>query len=906
MIDRIDGMIRFRNILIIILLFGAASLHSQSHHIISIKYKIKDLPFGLTKEVPEARPVVALALSGGGARGLAQIGILKAFEEAGIKIDMIVGTSMGSIIGGLYSAGYTIKQLDSIAVNTNWDDLLASERETDRRELFVDQKITEDKAIFSLRLKGLTPVLPTSLNNGQKLSNYLNLLTLQAPIHVKNNFDELKTIFRAVCTDLVTGSPVIISSGSLSQAMRASSSVSFFLSPVKTDSMVLVDGGLVANIPVKIAKQLGADYIIAVNTTSSLHSENELEYPWIIADQIISIPMKLLNEDQLSDANIVLSPQLDQESATDFSNVEEIIQKGYKDALPLVRKIKSQIDSLMINNYGTTDEYFSNLFPDGDSLSENFMQNLSSKDSISSDQIRNNLSTLLWKGNHSNVEAVIDHKSRYSTIRIRGNLNPIINSIEISGITMFSKEFADLYFSPLKKNPYNSEKIESKIIGFITFYRNKGYSLADVRKITFDRNAGILKIIFDEGIISEIRIEGNKSTSESIIKREFPFEAGDYFIYQKVKEGLTDLRSTNLFNDILLLVKNENGNNIVTLKVSEKVSSLIRVGFRVDNENKAQLSLDLRDENLFGSGTELGLLLFGGARNRAYVLEHKSNRLFNTYLTYNLSAFYRFNDVFQYRDDSTTSIHSFSRSTAGEYRQIYYGTSLSLGMQVEHFGNLIVTGNYKFDEIKNKSGSTSNPLKDKIVSLKGSTTIDTQDKYPYPSKGFYFNAEYEVAQKVFGGDVGFTNFNFQYKSYFTINNVSTFSPKFLMGFADKTLPLSEEYSLGGQDSFFGMRDDEFRGRQIFLTSLEYRYRLPIDIFFDTYLKMRYDLGRAWEVQDEIKFKELRHGVGLTLSFDTPVGPADFSVGRSFLFKNLPNNPISLGDVFFYFSIGYYY
>jgi NTE family protein len=227
-------------------------------------------------------------------------------------------------------------------------------------------------------------------------------------------------------------------------------------------------------------------------------------------------------------------------------------------------------------------------------------------------------------------------------------------------------------------------------------------------------------------------------------------------------------------------------------------------------------------------------------------------------------------------------------------------------MQVERFGNLIFTGKYKYDEVKNKSASPVNPYKNRIVSLKASSTIDTQDKYPYPLSGFYFNAEYEVAQKILGGDVGYTNFNFQYKSYFTINRASTFSPRILMGFADKTLPLSEEYSLGGQDSFFGMRADEFRGRQIFLSSLEYRYKLPFEIFFDTYFKIRYDLGSIWEVQEQIKFKELRHGVGLSLSFDTPVGPADFSVGRSFLFKNLPGSPISLGDVYFYFSIGYYY
>jgi len=128
-----------------------------------------------------------------------------------------------------------------------------------------------------------------------------------------------------------------------------------------------------------------------------------------------------------------------------------------------------------------------------------------------------------------------------------------------------------------------------------------------------------------------------------------------------------------------------------------------------------------------------------------------------------------------------------------------------------------------------------------------------------------------------------------------------------MGIADKTFPVSEQYSLGGQNSFFGMREDEYKGRQIFLTSLEYRYELPFRVFFDTYFRLRYDLGSAWNEQEDLRFKDLKHGIGASLSFDTPIGPADFSVGKSFKFvKNLPGNPLSFGDTFFYFSIGYYY
>jgi NTE family protein len=333
----------------------------------------------------------------------------------------------------------------------------------------------------------------------------------------------------------------------------------------------------------------------------------------------------------------------------------------------------------------------------------------------------------------------------------------------------------------------------------------------------------------------------------------------------------------------------------------------MRLGFRADNENNVQFSLDLVDENLFGSGTELGMLLFGGNRNRAFVLEHKSNRIFNTYLTYKINAFFKFNDVYTYIEKQSANNTSFSILQHGEYRQIFYGSSISVGTQVQRFGNLIFEGKYQFDQIKNIQYQDVEPYKTKIVSMNISSTIDTQDKYPYPQKGLYFRAMYESAQKILGGNIGYTNINFEYKSYITFDKVNTFSPRIMMGFADKTLPLSEEYSLGGQNSFFGMRDNEYRGRQLFLASLEYRYKLPFDVFFDSYLKLRYDLGSIWPDQEDIRFKDLRHGIGATLSLDTPIGPADFSVGRSFVFvKNLPGNPLSFGDVFFYFSIGYYY
>ena len=148
---------------------------------------------------------------------------------------------------------------------------------------------------------------------------------------------------------------------------------------------------------------------------------------------------------------------------------------------------------------------------------------------------------------------------------------------------------------------------------------------------------------------------------------------------------------------------------------------------------------------------------------------------------------------------------------------------------------------------------------------------------------------------------------FNYASYFPLTTVHNVAVKFSLGFADETLPLSQQFSFGGQKKFFGYREYSYRGRQIFTSSLEYRVLLPVKIFFDTYVKARYDLGSVWSEREAIRFKDLRHGLGLTLSFDTPIGPADFAVGRSFIIRDkIPESKISWGEALFYFTIGYYY
>jgi NTE family protein len=156
------------------------------------------------------RPKIGLVLSGGGMRGVAHVGVLKALEESHIPIDLIVGSSIGSLVGGLYASGYSTDQLQTLVDTTNWVDVLSFADEADRTTLFVGQKQTADKNLITIRFDGLTPVIPSSLSSGQRLTNFINQVALQGIYHPNQSFDDLKIPFRAVATDLVTGKRVVL------------------------------------------------------------------------------------------------------------------------------------------------------------------------------------------------------------------------------------------------------------------------------------------------------------------------------------------------------------------------------------------------------------------------------------------------------------------------------------------------------------------------------------------------------------------------------------------------------------------------------------------------------------------------------------------------------------------------
>ncbi|KAB2908756.1 MAG: patatin-like phospholipase family protein [Ignavibacteriales bacterium] len=878
---------------------------------ISLDYKTLKHPFGIEFKVPAAYPGISYALSGGGARGISQIGVLKALEEEKIYPAAIVATSIGSIVGGLYSLGYSVDELDSLAGLIDWNSIIAISKRENRNTLFVDQKITDDKAIFSLRLDGLTPLIPTSINDGQKLLNQLNLLAFQSPIGIKSDFDELEHRFRAVCTNLTDGEPFVIGKGSLSRAMRASSSVSFFLSPVEYDSVLLADGGLVANIPVSITRSFAPnDLIIAVNTTSPLSPKDLLKYPWVLADQFVSIPMKKLNERELKLADILIEPKIGNKNAAEFTGFDSLVTAGYQAGKKVAPLIKEKIDSLIALTFTGKDTVFANLLPaTNDTLAKFILEKISVNGKTKLVDIYTELIEIdkdnVWKEISASIYT--DENSK-SYLRVNTVSYPTVSAVQIvidsSDAEIFESFTEDLTGKPF--SPYNTIRLIKKMIRQERAQKNALFSLNNAE---FNRETGVLTLIFDGGKIGKIELVGHTNTNSTLIFREIPISPGNLLDLEELRKGMENLYATDLFENFTVNVIKKEGINILQIEISEKPSQIARLGFKVDNENAPQINIDVRDVNFFSSGSELGLILFLSQKKISAELESRANRIFNTYFTYKVEAHYTHRDIFRYSDDPQGNLSAFSRSQTGEYRQINFGGSLWLGTQVGRFGNLIAKAKYEINRIQNITAGNDIIYDEPIFNINVSTTIDTKNKYPYPTEGVLFNGFYEVALSFLGANVGYTVFGAKFESYLPIARDQSLILSGTLGVGDKTLPLTQQFSIGGLRSFYGMREDEYRGRQLLKFGIDYRYRLPFKIFFDTYFSAGYMIGSSWEEESKIKLSGLQHGIGFSLSFDTPIGPAEFAIGRSFKIYDKPGNggtALSWGQPLFYFSIGYYY
>ena len=315
--------------------------------------------------LPAARPVVALVLSGGGALGLAHIGVIKELEARGIPIDIVVGTSMGAIVGGFYAIGYSPADMERSIIDVDWTSMFTDALPGDAYRL----RERADSGRYALRAtvdsRGLRA--GSGLLSGQNITGLFERATFLAP--AGGSFDSFPRRYRAIAADILTGETVILDSGSIADAMRASMTIPGLFSPFKLGERYLVDGGMTDKLPVHVAKEMGADIVIAVETREPMASSlADLERnPAVSLSQASKLMIERSVREQQKLADILISPNMTGLNTFDFGRSKEIILRGERAA----RSASAALDALAVRILETrkavmprdTGTYFTDLKP---------------------------------------------------------------------------------------------------------------------------------------------------------------------------------------------------------------------------------------------------------------------------------------------------------------------------------------------------------------------------------------------------------------------------------------------------------------------------------------------------------------------------------------------------------------
>lgn len=831
----------------------------------SEKFKIGGID-GLDPTNEQQTYPVLLALSGGGARGLSIIGILKAFEEKNIKVVGIAGTSMGGIIGGLYASGYSPYEIERFAEELNFSTLFTNA--PPRNSMFLTKRTGNEKHLFSIRFNKFRPVFPKALTTGQKLTSLLTELTTAANYKCKSDFSKLPIPFLTVSTDIVSGEEVIIRKGSIAEAMRSSMAFPLAFTGIEEGGRILMDGGMVNPIPVELARTVSdkSQFVVAINTSSKLAKKEEIKDPIDIANQVTSIMTADKLNDQLSKADYILEPPIDSYLSSHFDMKDSLIQIGYRYGLEQSDKIISELEKIQTaTTFVISKVQSSSLKPtEIGFLNEKFDGHMFSKESLIN-ILKDFVNTYYYF--QLDVNFIPDSDStvtQFYMLSVEGYKNIESDKLQLQflGNTMYSDaELASLF--PIIPGLVTSDIIKSGLENITTLYQNNKFDLANIKNVSIDFQNSKIVIEIDEAHVKSIDILENIVTKDWFIRSYFPLKKDELYSTSEALEGIRNIYGTDIFERVTLDVIHADNGVIVQIRVKEKHTSRVRVGWHWDDFYETEEFVELLNDNFGGIGLEYKLHAQYAPRRKNYFFSLKADRIFKTYLTSQIKI---------YSDDINRHTYNASYEHDGYIDETTNGFKLTLGQQIERLG--AVTASLSIEEVEiydSKIQMTDSFGLRKIIL---ESLFENFDKLPFPRSGNRHLFSIEFAGKYVGGDVEFTKFYTSHESYLPLGNYFTYHPHFALGASRSGLPLSEKFYLGGYYSFIGFNSDQLSGDKMFIFSNELQYNLP----FNFYLTFRYDLGEVYNSFDQIKLKNLRNSVGISLSLDTPIGPFIFGYG----------------------------
>lgn len=806
-------------------------------------------------------PKIGLALSGGGTRGIAQIGVLKAFEEAGIEISYIAGTSIGSIIGGLYASGYSPEEIENVTRSFDFSTLFSDSRE--RKSMFFTQREENKRSLFSIRFNGFKPYFPQGFAAGQRVTSILTDLTIRANYTCGGNFDNLHIPFRVIATDIGAGKEVVIGGGSMADAMRASIAFPLAFTAVDFEGKKLMDGGIVTPIPVDVCRRMGADFVIAVNTASHLLPAEEVTSPVDVANQVTTIMQQETLLEQLGLADMIITPPLIDIENFDMSRHDSLIIIGYNEAKKAIGDIRRHLEK---------NKSYS-LLPNSDiePAKDDSLLNLLSREFNRSEKVNSNNTDYYLNFDRKmyfHKLAFWQEKQSDSTvIKIDGIPNHIASEItyEFSGNTVFSDTLLESFFQ-IDQNVLSIKEAKTAASLIIDAYRQSGYDLAYIKHLIYNHEAKKILVEIDEGLLQYVDIRGNERTRSWIIKANYMLRPGEPFDIHKSEQGLENIFATGFFERVSLDIRPSEKGVRLTINVKEKPFTQLRFGAHWDDEFQSEMFSELLDENIFGAGVQAMTHVTFSSRRNKYALSLKADRLSKTLLTAQIKGYFSRLRRRLFQPDG---------APLGYRIEDRVGGSISVGQQISRLGTF--TFEYKLEDIQTEHTLTGNQNNQIFSEFAIRTSVETFNKFPFPDYGHRQDFNLEFSGKWLGGTYDeYTKMHSSIEAYWPWGKDLCFNPKLSVGISTADLPDIEKFYLGGMYNFSGYRTHQLVGDKFFAANLRWRLHLP----YRFYLFINFDFGNVYDDYEHMKMRNFQKGWGMALSLDTIFGPFEFGYGKA--------------------------
>lgn len=484
----------------------------------------------------QKKPKIGLVLSGGGAKGLAHIGALKEIEKAGIKIDYIGGTSMGAIIGGLYAAGYTADELDSIFRDVNTDALIQDN--IPRKNKTFYEKYNDEVYVVTLPFQKMRVSVPKGLSKG--LYNYNLLSRLTHKYRHENDFNKLKIPFVCIATNVETGKEVVFREGSLPLAITASGAFPSLFSPVEIYGSYYIDGGVTNNYPIEEVRKMGADIVIGVDVQDGLKNINQINGAAGVLVQISNFQMVERMKQKIAQTDVYIKPNIEGYSVISFEDGEAIIKKGVeaaqkvKDKLAAlgtnyktVRENRAKTDSLYIRGIGVNGlKNYTRSYVLG---KLRFRPN----EKITYEELSSGMNNLNATQNFSSINYKLEKRDEEETLTINARENPVRTYLKLA------LHYDDLFKSAAllnitKKNLMFKNDVASAdiILGDnirynLDYYIDNGFHWSFGVKSSFDQFKRLSKNDFKGGKLKsqmgleEIDIDYHQLTNQAYVQTIF-------------------------------------------------------------------------------------------------------------------------------------------------------------------------------------------------------------------------------------------------------------------------------------------------------------------------------------------------------------------------------------------------